>query len=285
MSQPDTYLVKQTAMVNDALAARLPMPSGEGAQLQEAMRNAVLSGGKRLRPVFSLAIAELRNAPPSTVIDAACAVEMAHAASLILDDLPCMDNAELRRGQPCTHVRYGVATALLACVGLLSEAYRLVARNADARGGNRAGEAATALSEALGTSGLVMGQHLDLTLGDAAMACETVERVHHLKAGALFVLAARLPAILLDIPPVEQSALESFARSVGLAFQIGDDVIDARSEGEDAGRPNFADQAAHPAARQRLAALTREAEAALAPFGDQAQRLMELARYVGSRTR
>jgi len=282
--QLNTYLAERLALVNDALDQRLPVPAREGARLEEALRYAVLSGGKRLRPIFAIAVAEMADAAPSTVLDAACAVEMAHAASLILDDLPCMDNAVTRRGQPCTHVHYGTATALLACVGLLAEAYRLVASNAAARPGSNASEAVTALSEALGPTGLVMGQHLDLTLGGSELDRETVERVHHLKAGALFILAARLPAILLDFAPPEQAAVAAFAQSVGLAFQIGDDLIDARSAGEDDGRPSFAGQAGTVSAQQRVDVLIQEAEAALAPFGDRARRLIELADHVRTRT-
>jgi len=272
-----SYLASMTGLVTKALEERRVVPCAEDMPLVEAMREAVLCGGKRLRPLLSLAVADLRDAPPGAVLDAACAVEMAHAASLILDDLPCMDDAKERRGQPCTHVRYGVATAVLAAVGLLSEAYRLVARN----GGERHAHAAVAaLSDALGMGGLVMGQHLDLTLGDGALTPSLVERVHHMKAGALFILAARLPAVLLDFRPEERAAVEAYALHLGLAFQIGDDLLDA---GE-AGRPNLADQSNRGAARQRLDAVIRESHAALTPLGGRAECLKELAEHVRTRT-
>lgn len=277
------YLAERKAMVDAALAERLAVPEGEGAKLHEAMRHAVLGGGKRVRPLLSLAVGELDPRGPQAVLDAACAIEMAHAASLVLDDLPCMDDAENRRNQPCVHVVFGIDTAILAGIALISRAYGLVALNATALDPSAAPTAVGVMSEALGDGGLAMGQHLDLALTEAPPPLAQVERIHRLKAGALFEAAVRLPAVLLGLPEGEVRQLEAFARATGLAFQIADDVIDAREDADGAEHCSFVSSAGAPASRERLAALTRDAADALTPLGERAARLRELAVYVGER--
>lgn len=271
-------------MVDSALAARLPGANTDPRPVHDAMRSATLSGGKRLRPVFTLAVAELAGESPEMLLDAACGIEFAHTASLILDDLPCMDNASTRRGMPCAHLQFGEATALLAAMALLSSAFDLVAKSAVfVRRPAAAPKAVAILANALGAAGLVYGQHLDLTLTGMNPPLEMLEHIHHLKAGALFLAAVRIPAQILGLPDSECDALDRFANSIGLAFQITDDLLDAARPSEDLGKNTFASLLGHAGAQERAVALIDDAVAALAPFGSRADVLRQLAAYVQAR--
>jgi farnesyl diphosphate synthase len=271
------YLKQRKALVDRALDERLPGEDIEPRRVHAAMRAAVLNGGKRLRPVCSMAVAELAGAAPESVLDAACAVELAHAASLILDDLPCMDDAQTRRGRPCTHLQFDEATAILASMGLLGLAFELAARNASA------GASTLAISElarAIGTRGLVYGQHLDLSFGTRKPTLDEIERMHHLKAGALFLAALRLPGLVLGIPEALRAALDVYGRNVGLAFQITDDLLDEKHPGEDEGKSTMVTHLGAECAAVRVDELIAGAITALEPFGERGEPLRQLAAYV-----
>jgi geranylgeranyl diphosphate synthase type II len=270
--------------VDEALEARLPSDASAPEKVHEAMRYAVFGGGKRLRPMALLAATEALGHRPEAFFEAACAVELAHTTSLILDDLPCMDDAALRRGRPCTHKKYGDSTAILAAIALLSESFRLVARNACTLGNpENAAEAVALLDEALGTRGLVAGQELDLRLTGQEAPLETIMRVHAQKAGALFVAAIRLPAVLTGAGSETGQRLAAYAAPVGLAFQITDDLIDTADPNEDAGKCTFVRLLGAEGARSRVDALIEEAISAISPFGERAECLRHLARYVRNR--
>ncbi len=271
------------ARVDAALAERLP--AGGPDALCAALRAAVFPGGKRLRPLLALAVAEMLGRPPERVLDAACAVEMAHAASLILDDLPCMDDAEERRGRPAVHRAFGEATALLAAVSLLAEAFHLTARNAEVIGQPENAAAAVArLRCALGVGGLCGGQYLDLHAGAAGPeTAEHLLRIHREKSGALFVAAAVLPAVLLGEPAEVCGRLERYAEALGLAFQISDDLIDAARPADGDGGSSFAGLGGTRAAEEK-ARLVDAAKDCLAPWGEAAQTLAGMAEYVGTRS-
>lgn len=277
------YLARQRNLVNDALDTRLPGAEEEPRPVHEAMRHAVFPGGKRLRPICALAICGLADKPPETVLDAACAIELVHTASLILDDLPCMDDAQSRRGAPCTHIRYGKATALLAAMALLSRAFDLTAANAAAARPDAVAEAVSLLAGAVGTRGLVHGQHLDLSLTGTTPSMDALVRVHALKAGALFLAAVQIPACLLGLPEPERAALAAYARDVGLAFQIIDDLHDAGTPREDAGKTTFATHLGAQGARDRAHALISAAVDALAGAGSGAEPLRLLAGHLRAR--
>ncbi len=280
---PDIFR-KRICLVEDALEARLPSVTTPPEQVHAAMRYAVFSGGKRLRPMALLAAAETLGRRPESFYEAACAVELAHTTSLILDDLPCMDNAAMRRGRPCTHKEYGESTAILAAVALLSESFRMVARNACTLGSPENAAAAVALlDEALGTRGLVGGQELDLQMTGKDASLDTVMRVHAQKAGALFVAAIRLPAVLIGSDNDTEQRLAAYAAPVGMAFQITDDLIDTADPNEDAGKCTFVRLLGAEGARSRVDALIEEAISAISPFGDRAECLRYLARYVRNR--
>jgi geranylgeranyl diphosphate synthase, type II len=275
-----TYLERHRELVEQALGERLPATDQEPRLVHEAMRYATLSNGKRLRPIFALAVAELAGRAPEDVIDAACAVEFVHTASLILDDLPCMDDAQRRRGQPCTHLKFGKATSLLAAMALLARAFDLTAHNAAAVRPGSAGEVVSMLSQAVGSNGLVHGQHLDLLLTGTEPTLDGLIRIHALKAGALFLAAVQIPACLAGLGGRETSALAEYARTVGLAFQIIDDLHDAGSPREDAGKGTYALLLGESGARERVHQLIDGAVCALAPFGDAAEPLRLLAEHL-----
>lgn len=279
------YLSARKALVEQALEERLPSVGREPKRVHEAMRYAALDGGKRLRPIVALAVADIGNVPPVNVLDAACAVEFVHTASLILDDLPAMDNAPHRRGKPCTHHLYGEATAILASFGLISSAFELVTRNAECLHGNEAtADVVRILSEVLGTTGIIHGQHIDLMLHDLNPTLEELEQIYIQKASALFLASIAIPGRLAALKKDELERLEHYALNLGLAFQITDDLLDAEAPDENKAKATFSTYLGVEGARDRARDLLRLAMESLAPLGDRAEPLRMLAAYVGSRS-
>ncbi|MCC6489327.1 MAG: polyprenyl synthetase family protein [Candidatus Hydrogenedentes bacterium] len=280
-----SYLTERKALVEQALEDRLPSADTEPKRVHEAMRYATLDGGKRLRPIVALAVADIGCVPPVNVLDAACAVEFVHTASLILDDLPAMDNAPHRRGKPCTHHLYGEATAILASFGLISSAFDLVTRNAECLHGNEAtADVVRILSEVLGTTGIIHGQHIDLMLHDLNPTLEELEQIYIQKASALFLASIAIPGRLAALKKDELDRLERYALNLGLAFQITDDLLDAEAPDENKAKATFSTYLGVEGARERARDLLHLAMESLDPFGDRAEPLRMLAAYVGSRT-
>lgn len=284
MAHPDfaDMLARYKTLLETALEARLPDAGDEPKAVHAAMRHAVLGGGKRIRPLLTIGVADLIGHPPESVLDTACAVEFIHAASLILDDLPAMDNAKERRGLPCTHVEFGESTALLATVGLISLAYDLIAHNADDLETGRTSRAVRAVSQAIGSRGIIHGQSADLNRAGKRAELPPEAWVQH-KAAALFLLAVTVPAQLLGLDPGEQRAVETFAGKLGQAFQMADDIDDAAAGAEDRGKTTYASELGGAGARAGAAALLDEAAQALDPFGPRAARLRALIDYVQAR--
>jgi geranylgeranyl diphosphate synthase type II len=281
----DEYLEERKVLIDRALEARLPAGYVEPKQVHQAMRYATLGGGKRLRPILSIAVAELAGAPPERVLDAACAIELVHGASLILDDLPAMDNAPSRRNQPCTHTRYGEATAILASVGLIAHGFDLVVRNAETIGrGVISGTVVRHLARVIGTEGIIFGQHVDLSMAGRVPSVSELEQVYRHKAAALFLAAITIPAHFVDLNESETQALEQYAHDLGLAFQITDDLIDAPGATGRGDKTTFSTHLGHVGARDKAGDLIASAVQTLAPFGDRAEPLRHLAHYVGTRT-
>ena len=206
----------------EARLAELAPPLG--GRLAAAMHHALSTPGKRLRPLLLLLTATQLGGSETSALDAACAVEMVHAASLVFDDLPCMDDAAMRRGQPSTHARFGEDVAVLTGVALLNQAYALLARAGDLTAAQRLAMI-EALSGAVGLEGLVAGQDLDLHEPIASLAA--LREAHHRKTGVLFMAAVGLGGLIGGAAVGEQMALERFAAELGLAFQAQDDVSDA----------------------------------------------------------
>lgn len=208
--------------VQARLAALLPP---DDAGVASAMRSGVLSPGKRIRPLMMLTLATDLGCEAPAVLDMACAVEMVHAASLILDDLPCMDDAALRRGKPTVHRQFGEDCATLAAVGLLSLAFRTVAQAPGMHPGPRA-QAVVLMADAVGLAGLVGGQYQDLRDGAQARNAEQIALTNHLKTGALFDAAFGLCAVCVQADDAVRGRLAALATELGQAFQLMDDLHD-----------------------------------------------------------
>lgn len=265
-----------------------------GTEVERAARDALFAPAKRLRPILGLMVSEMFGADPATVLPAGCAVEMVHTASLVLDDLPCMDDATLRRGRPATHVAYGEASAILAAFALINRAFEVLAAGWP-EGPDAAGRADLArdLARAIGMHGMIAGQEADLAGTDRPLDFETLEFIHSRKTGALFTASAAIGARAARARPAEVAAVTAYAKNLGLAFQIVDDLIDLTGQSAEAGKDvgqdrrktTFVSFAGVEGARQLAGELIEAAEQALAPFAARAQGLRELARYVVTRRR
>jgi geranylgeranyl pyrophosphate synthase len=213
------------------------VPGGDDP-VHQAMAHTLFAPSKRVRAVLTLLSAELCGRPAPGTLVAAGVMEMVHASSLILDDLPSMDDVRVRRGRPANHVVFGEAIAILAAFGLLNASYGVLAREFD----TRTAVALTALvSDAVGTAGLIGGQAADLLAGDRAISAGALERIHRGKTGALFGAAATAGALTAQGPPGAVAALQEYARHLGLAFQITDDLLDVEGRPELTGKTARAD--------------------------------------------
>jgi len=263
--------------------------------IHEAIRYAALGGGKRIRPILVRATARALGFEPERVAKVACAVEYVHCSSLVLDDLPSMDDAATRRGRPTLHRAFGVATAILSADALLMHAFRLVAENGIEVGADSR-SLATAISElatAVGSYGMVGGQHVDLeSAGLRGMTPETVEYIQSRKTGSLFVVAGTIGATLLGVAEETRTALAAYARDVGLAYQIIDDILDAESDAEtlgkdvhqDSGKPTFVALRGVDGARLLAAQLVDDARATLRALDADTDELDRLAGYCVDRS-
>jgi len=278
--------------IEDVLARVLPAADLAPIPLSQAMRYAVLDGGKRMRPLLAYAAGELTDAPADRVDSAAAAVELVHAYSLIHDDLPCMDDDSLRRGKPACHVAFGEAMALLAGDALQALAFGVLAEGRLAG----AARACALLADAAGVRGMAGGQAVDLGSVGSTLSQPELETMHRMKTGALIRASVRLGAACgRQLTGAEAAALDAYAGAAGLAFQVVDDVLDVegsaaslgKTAGKDVaqGKPTFVTGLGLPAARKHAAALRVEARAALAPFGGAGRRLAELADWIVLRTR
>ncbi|MBV7537891.1 polyprenyl synthetase family protein [Duganella sp. sic0402] len=282
----------QAGSEND-LSAFLPAADVIPAKLHEAMRYALLGGGKRVRPLLVYAAGTLFGADANTLSRAAAAVEMIHAYSLVHDDMPCMDDDELRRGKPTVHVAYDEATALLVGDALQSQAF-VVLSEADGVPPARVLAMLRLLGTASGSAGMCGGQAIDLDSVGISLTLAQLEQMHQLKTGALLRASVVLGALAgKDLTEQELSALNVYARAIGLAFQVVDDVLDATADsatlgktaGKDAAdnKPTYVSILGLEPSRALAEQLRLEAHAALEPFGDKALRLRELADLIVQR--
>jgi farnesyl diphosphate synthase len=276
-----------------ALGRYLPAAPSVPQKLHAAMRYTTLGGGKRVRPLLVYASGALFGADAQALARAACAVEMIHAYSLVHDDMPCMDDDALRRGKPTVHVAYDEATALLVGDALQSQAFQVLAES-DTLPAGRLVAMIRLLAEAAGSSGMCGGQAIDLDSVGLALTREELERMHQLKTGALLRAAVVLGALAgRDLEPRELDALAAYSKAIGLAFQVVDDVLDATADsatlgktaGKDAAdnKPTYVSILGLEPSRQLAEQLRRDAHEALAPFGEPALRLRELADLIVQR--
>jgi len=282
----------QAGSEND-LSGFLPAATAVPAKLHEAMRYALLGGGKRVRPLLVYAAGALFDADAATLSRAAAAVEMIHAYSLVHDDMPCMDDDALRRGKPTVHIAYDEATALLVGDALQSQAF-LVLSEATGVPASRLVAMLRLLAHASGSAGMCGGQAIDLDSVGISLTLEQLEQMHQLKTGALLRAAVILGALAgKDLDQAELAALNTYARAIGLAFQVVDDVLDATADsatlgktaGKDAAdnKPTYVSILGLEPSRALAQTLRLDAHAALAPFGDKALRLRELADLIVQR--
>jgi len=288
------YFAARRSLIDEHLRA-LAARAGAPKPLAEPLRRAFTSPGKRVRGILTLAVGEPCGAKPEKLLDAAAAMEMIHASSLILDDLPAMDDAQLRRGAPTLHREFGEDLAILASVALLNHAYGLVARNHAATSPRQwpMQQVIKRVVDAVGFDGTIAGEAVDLHSSDSKLDFDTLEFIHSRKTGALFVAAAAVGGMLANISPAALSRIETFAKNLGLAFQITDDVLDVvgtpevlgKDVGKDAQRLTFVKLAGVDGARKLSEELVETSLAAIANLGPAAAPLRELAVIVRDRVK
>ncbi|MDA8218283.1 MAG: polyprenyl synthetase family protein [Dehalococcoidales bacterium] len=290
-----TYLEARRRLIDRHIDLHLPPAAQEPRVVHACMRYSLL-GGKRLRPLITLAVAEMLVCPAEKVLPTCVAIECIHTHSLILDDLPCMDDDDYRRGRPTSHKQFGEGIALLAADALLNLAITLLGRNHCLAGiaPETALEIIRESGEAVGTDGMIGGQVADLLFAAAGQGdlAASLEQIHLGKTSRLFRLSARVAALVAGATPAQLEAVTAYAISLGLAFQIVDDILDEAEAREDAGRPRGRGGqpsyvAAHGSARaQALAeAATEQAVKALTCFDVEAAILRALAAYNLARDR
>jgi geranylgeranyl diphosphate synthase type II len=291
----DGRLAAWAARVHRRLPDLLPPPASRPEPVHQAMHYALTGAGKRVRPVLTLAVADLFGMRSEPVLDLACAVEMVHACSLVLDDLPSMDDAALRRGRPTVHRAFGESVALLAALGLLNRAYALVAEAAHRLSLRRytTEDVVHHLAAAIGSDGLIGGQALDLLTRPEEMDLDVLEYIHSHKTGALFMAAGELGAMAADARRKDLEVIARYAKNLGLAFQIADDLLDVlgspeqtgKDTGKDESKVTFVRLLGVPGAQALAAELLGFAVDSLAPLGRKADPLRELAVFVQHRSR
>jgi geranylgeranyl diphosphate synthase type II len=280
------FFTEYQALVNAELDR---LVAGDDTPVSRSMAYTVRAPSKRVRPVLTLLAAELCGGAAARAVPAAAAMELVHASSLILDDLPSMDDAPLRRGRKANHLEFGEAIAILAAFGLLNLAYGTLVRAYDAP---LAARLSSLVAEAVGPGGLIGGQAVDLLATDQQISFDTLERIHRGKTGALFSAAATSGAIVAGAPADAVGSLAAYAKNLGLAFQIIDDLLDVEGDPaetgkavrEDVKKTTFVSFSGVDGARQLALELCQTADRALEPFGRRADRLRDLSTFVAGRS-
>jgi farnesyl diphosphate synthase len=293
------WVAVTTTRIEGTLQRALGRAAGPAPILSDAMRYAVMAGGKRVRPLLVHAAAELGEAPASLVDGCAAAVELIHTYSLIHDDLPCMDDDDLRRGRPTTHRVHGEAQAMLAGDALQALAFEVLVDGFVGHPGEAAGRPVSAavlvgcLARAAGAVGMAGGQSIDLASVGKRLTAGELETMHRMKTGALMRASTLLGAMAAGLGASDQAAVERFADRIGLAFQVVDDVLDVASDsatlgktaGKDAAndKPTYVSLMGLEPARRLVVELRSQAQAALEPFGRRGHRLSGLADLIVDR--
>ncbi len=286
MSGAPPFFSEYQALVNEELER---LAAGDGGAVSRSMAYTALAPSKRVRPVLTLLATELCGGSTARAVPAAAAMELIHASSLILDDLPSMDDAPLRRGRPSNHKEFGEAIAILAAFALLNLAYGNIAQAYDR---DTAPRMTSMLADAVGVDGLIGGQAADLLATDQAIDFDMLERIHRGKTGALFVAAAAAGALTAGASNDAVASLSAYAKNLGLAFQIIDDLLDVEGDPAQTGKAvrgdlrktTFVSFSGVSGARQLARELCDTADRALLPFGRRADRLRELSAFVAGRS-
>ncbi|MFA6665718.1 MAG: polyprenyl synthetase family protein [Armatimonadota bacterium] len=284
----DTYLKEKCALIERALDSLLPKEDNYPEVIYKAMRYSVIGGGKRLRPVLALASCEAVGGDPSAALTAGCALEFIHAYSLIHDDLPAMDNDDLRRGKPTNHKVFGEATAILAGDALLTYAFQTLTQMKGAP--EIVLEVSNIIARAAGTEGMVAGQVADIISEGERVGPDVMEFIHRHKTGALIKVACTAGGLLGGGTREEVESLGLYGEKIGLAFQITDDILDMVGSEEKLGKPIGSDTEQNKSTYPVLFGLQRasqlahqaveEALSALEPLGPHANPLREIARFI-----
>ncbi len=287
-----TYLQEKRALIDDALETFLPEVDGPANDVVKAMRYSLFAGGKRLRPILCMAGADTVGGEARAVLPVACALELIHTYSLIHDDLPVMDDDDLRRGKPTNHKVFGEALALLAGDGLLTEAFRLM--SATETGGRVTPQAVIRvmglIGEAAGYQGMVGGQAVDIQSEGTEVSPDLVQFIHTRKTGALITASVTSGAILGGGEPDQIASIRAYGTGIGLAFQISDDILDIEGDSETMGKGVGGDtqrgKATYPSVHGLEKAREMEVEAvegaldAIRAFDDRADPLRHIAKYI-----
>ncbi|WP_202388661.1 polyprenyl synthetase family protein [Pontixanthobacter aquaemixtae] len=296
---PDTVLadgLKQIQReVDSAFDAFLPVPADSRARLVEAMRYGAIGGGKRVRPLLVVATAELFGVDRDVAVRAGCALEAIHVYSLIHDDLPCMDDDDLRHGKLTLHKKFDEATAVLAGDSLHDLAFEILSDVETSGDPFTRAELILTLAKASGMNGMAGGQMMDMMADDADYDLHAITRLQQLKTGALLAASVEVGAILGKVAPEGRAHLRAYARDIGLAFQIADDLLDhdgdeakagkALRKDDEQGKQTFVTLMGPEGAREQAKALSEQAVGHLASYGEDAALLRALARYIVERDR
>ena len=289
------YLQEKEDIVNKALDTLLPKEDEFPQRLHKAMRYSVFAGGKRIRPILAIAAAEVFGKTAANVINIACAIELIHTYSLIHDDLPAIDNDDLRRGLPTNHKVFGEAIALLAGDALLTKAFQIMSQ-ASAVSGQQSAlllKSIHEIAKAAGSTGMVGGQVVDIESEGKEVAFPVLEYIHIHKTGELILASVKAGAILAGAENKELETITRYGEAIGLAFQIADDIIDVEGNKEDVGKNIGGDakkgKVTYPSllgvdeSRKRAKELVDMAITALKDFDRKAEPLREIARYIVER--
>lgn len=279
-------------IIDKALEAYLPCRDNPQGEIYRAMRYSLFAGGKRLRPILMTEVCSMCGGDTEEVMPFACALEMIHTYSLIHDDLPAMDNDDLRRGMPTCHIQFGEAMAILAGDALLNKAFEIVSSH-DHKDHVRAMNAISLLSASSGTEGMIGGQVADLAAEGRNIDLDELRYIHLLKTGAIIRSACVIGAVIAGADSEEQQAVDDFATNLGVAFQIRDDILDVTGTEEELGKPIGSDAELSKSTYASICGLERseelvreyseKAKLALGIFGEKAGFLLKLTDYLTDR--
>lgn len=288
-------MTRIAAEIDSLFDALLAVPDDGRADLVRAMRHAAIGGGKRLRPLLLVATAEMYGADHAQALRASAAIEAIHAYSLVHDDLPCMDDDAIRHGKPTVHKAFGEAAAVLAGDALQSFAFEVLSDPATSGDPFVRAELVRVLATASGANGMAGGQMMDIAGQGQALDLPAITRLQQLKTGALLAAAVEMGAVLARVPVEARAPLKGYARDIGLAFQIADDLLDhggdpaklGKAVGKDAaqGKQTFVAVVGEARAREQAQMLVDQAIALLASHGQEADLLRAIARYTVERDR
>lgn len=287
-----TELSDRIKIIDNSLDKYLPVKTNPQSVVYEAMRYSVFAGGKRLRPILMWETAKMCGGSWEDAEPFACAIEMIHTYSLIHDDLPAMDNDDLRRGMPTSHIKFGEATAILAGDALLNKAFEITA-SAEYANPKTALRAMAYLANSSGTEGMIGGQIVDLASEGKKIKPEELKYIHRLKTGALINSACVIGAILASANEDEINAIDEFSLNLGIAFQIQDDILDVTGNEDELGKPIGSDADSEKStyvsiygleeSEKLVKSFSDKAKSALKPFGNKADFLIQLTDYLVNR--